>query len=328
MISVSIALATYNGGRHIRRQLESLAAQNHLPAELVITDDCSNDDTIEIVGEFAKTAPFPVNIYRNKERLGFRANFMRAASLCQSELISFCDQDDYWYSQKLAISVRPFNDPEVLLTYHNADVVAEDGTRIGTLSPHVGSVWSPWLPVLGFTEIFRRSLLQLSELWPDSIDKSWGTRPSAHDQWFFFLASAFGKTCYLDEPLVAYVQHEKNAVGWRKHQLADMARNRAQEIFVYAETARDRAVTLKKATPILDCAWKARAVEASDFYERLARLFTLRSTLYSSGNFCDRLRAFRAVFARSNRYSNAWGLGRKALVADALLGVIIGPRRS
>ena len=145
MISVSVALATYNGERHIRRQLESLAAQSHLPAELVVTDDCSNDNTVAIIDEFARTASFPVNIYQNKDRLGFRANFMRAASLCQSELISFCDQDDYWYSQKIATSVKPLNDPEVLLTYHNADIVAEDGTRIGTLASHVGPIWSPWL---------------------------------------------------------------------------------------------------------------------------------------------------------------------------------------
>jgi glycosyltransferase involved in cell wall biosynthesis len=326
MISVSIAMATYNGEKHIRRQLDSLSLQSHLPSELVITDDCSEDSTIAIIDEFAKTASFPVNIYRNESRLGFRANFMRAASLCQSELISFCDQDDYWYPQKIAASVKPFNDPEVLLTYHNADVVTGDGKRIGSLAASVGQAWSPWLPVLGFTEVFRRSLLELSGLWPSSLDKSAGSRPSAHDQWFFFLASVFGKTFYIEEPLVAYVQHKDNAVGWKKRQVTVMVRNRADEVTVYAEAAESRAAILKTATRDLEGAWKARAAEGSGYYHDLSRLFALRSTLYTAANFYDRLRAFRAIFAQS-RYSDAWGLGRNALIVDALLGVMIGPRR-
>ena len=78
--SVSIAMATYNGRKHIQRQLGSLAAQTQLPTELVVTDDCSTDDTIAIVDEFAKGAPFTVKVMRNDARLGYRANFMRAAN--------------------------------------------------------------------------------------------------------------------------------------------------------------------------------------------------------------------------------------------------------
>src|SRR5262245_39518929 len=110
MISVSIAMATCNGEKYIRRQLDSLAAQKQIPAELVIADDKSEDNTISIIDGFAKTAPFPVRVYRNETRLGYRANFMRAAGLCQSELIGFCDQDDNWYPQKIEVSVKPFTD--------------------------------------------------------------------------------------------------------------------------------------------------------------------------------------------------------------------------
>src|ERR1035438_8052377 len=126
MISVSVAMATYNGQQHIRRQLESLAAQSHIPTELVIVDDRSEDDTQAIIDAFAMTASFPVNVHRNETHLGYRENFMQAASLCRSELIAFCDQDDYWYPHKIVASVKPFSDPEVLLAYHNADVVTDE----------------------------------------------------------------------------------------------------------------------------------------------------------------------------------------------------------
>src|SRR5689334_13791199 len=134
MTSVSVAIATYNGESHIRKQLESLAAQTHLPAEVIVSDDISTDKTIQVVEEFARTAPFQIRVSVNADRLGYRANFMRAADLCQSELIAFCDQDDFWYPHKLSTSIKPFEDREVLLTYHNADIVDESGVRISSLT--------------------------------------------------------------------------------------------------------------------------------------------------------------------------------------------------
>ena len=136
MRSVSVAMATYNGARHIQKQLDSLAAQSYLPAELVISDDRSEDDTLAIIQDFAESAPFPVALHVNSDRLGYRRNFMKAASLSRSELIAFCDQDDRWYPHKLAVIVEAFARPEVLLAYHNADVVGQDGTRLGSLSEY------------------------------------------------------------------------------------------------------------------------------------------------------------------------------------------------
>ena len=202
MISVSVAMATYNGQQHIRRQLDSLAAQSQIPAELVITDDRSEDDTVAIIDAFAKTASFPVNVYRNETRLGYRANFMRAASLCRSELIAFCDQDDYWYPHKIAASVKPFSDPEVLLAYHNADVVSDEGKRIGSLAARAAPQpilmpmsSSPWRYALGFTQVFRRSLLRLSDLWPNSLDQHDSSQRAGARSVVFLLGCCFWQDC-------------------------------------------------------------------------------------------------------------------------------------
>src|ERR1700719_1618101 len=166
MSSISVAMATYNGQRFIREQLDSLAAQQHLPSELVIADDASSDKTVAIAEQFAKTAPFTVHIYRHDKRLGYRANFMRAAGLCASELIAFCDQDDIWSPRKLALCIEPFRDPAALLAYHNAKVVTEAGERLGSLDYLASAPMTPalslcpirWKPApLGFTQVFRRS---------------------------------------------------------------------------------------------------------------------------------------------------------------------------
>lgn len=90
---VSIAMATFNGERFIREQLNSLSRQTLLPYELVVCHDGSADCTLDLIAEHAKTAPFPVRLHHNDERLGYRNNFLKAASLCTGELIAFCDQD-------------------------------------------------------------------------------------------------------------------------------------------------------------------------------------------------------------------------------------------
>lgn len=70
---VSVALATYNGERFLREQLDSLAEQTLLPAELVVSDDGSTDRTVAIVREFAGRAPFPVKLLKRGDRLNLPA---------------------------------------------------------------------------------------------------------------------------------------------------------------------------------------------------------------------------------------------------------------
>jgi glycosyltransferase involved in cell wall biosynthesis len=91
---ISIAMASYNGGRFIGRQLQSFANQSLLPSQLVICDDGSSDDTVAIVEEFAARAPFDVQLVINPERLGYNRNFAKAIGLCTGDLIFLSDQDD------------------------------------------------------------------------------------------------------------------------------------------------------------------------------------------------------------------------------------------
>jgi glycosyltransferase involved in cell wall biosynthesis len=102
-------MTTYNGEVYLEEQLRSLAEQAHLPDELVICDDTSTDSTVDIINRFSEGAPFPVRLFINEERLGWRCNFLSAASLCRSEYIAFCDQDDIWLSDKLATAASHLN---------------------------------------------------------------------------------------------------------------------------------------------------------------------------------------------------------------------------
>src|SRR5579875_4103543 len=73
-LRTSVAMCTYNGEAFVREQLESILRQTQLPDEIVISDDCSQDRTLEIVRETLAGCPFSVRILQNPENLGFIKN--------------------------------------------------------------------------------------------------------------------------------------------------------------------------------------------------------------------------------------------------------------
>jgi glycosyltransferase involved in cell wall biosynthesis len=344
-MTVSVALATFNGARHIDEQLSSLALQQRLPDELVVTDDASSDDTVARVEAFAATAPFPVFVHRNNERVGYRANFMRAAGLCRSELIAFCDQDDVWEPQKLAVCAAPFDDPEVLLVYHDALIITADGKPVAPIEqlpapPVVGFLGSrPMDYALGFTQLLRRSLLRPSGFWHRSLDHKEVHRQErmAHDQWFFFLASVLGSISRIDQPLVRYRQHGSNSYGWSApSRLATLGRyfwpslrGRAEEYAALEKGAGCRAAILEQLEQTVTGKWQTRTTLAAEKYRDLENLYRERHRLYGSVGLVDRAAAFRRILTcHGYRAKGDWGLGRKALITDFCLGLPAGHRLS
>src|ERR1700722_5203140 len=110
---ISVTMCTYNGGQYLEEQLESIAMQSRMPAELVVCDDQSTDDTLSIVKRFEANAPFAVNVVRNNQRLASTRNFDQAIGLARGELIALCGQDDRWVATKLerlsdVLSENPF----------------------------------------------------------------------------------------------------------------------------------------------------------------------------------------------------------------------------
>ena len=165
---ISIAMATYNGERYVREQLESLSAQTRLPDELVVTDDGSTDGTLEILRAFARAAPFPVRVYPGERNLGYTRNFLKAARLCTGDWIAFCDQDDVWLPEKLATIERYAASGGTLLIVHSAESVDRTLTPTGVRYPDFrrrgvyGQFQLPtWWIVEGFVMAFRADLMSI-----------------------------------------------------------------------------------------------------------------------------------------------------------------------
>lgn len=96
--SISIAMATYNGSKFLREQLDSIYSQSLLPYEVCVVDDCSTDTTALILQEYQKRYGLKYTI--NKHHLGVNQNFEKALRMTTGNYIMFCDQDDYWLPNK------------------------------------------------------------------------------------------------------------------------------------------------------------------------------------------------------------------------------------
>ena len=136
-MKISIALATFNGSKYLVDQLMSLAYQKLLPYEIIVVDDNSTDETLEIVKSFASNVSFPVRIYKNETRLGYGLNFLKAAGFCSGDAIAFCDQDDEWLPDKLERVAEAMVVHKADFVVHSADVVNETLDFTGSRYPDI-----------------------------------------------------------------------------------------------------------------------------------------------------------------------------------------------
>lgn len=321
---VSVAMATYNGEKYIREQLESIARQTLLPAELVITDDGSTDATLQIAEEFAGAAPFPVRIFRNESRLGYADNFLKAASLCQGDLIAFCDQDDVWMDTKLSTCSNFFSNPDVLLVIHSAKIKANANTgdpfypqfeRTKLLESA-----NPISNLPGFAMVIRSSLLHFAS------PVSRPGRINGHDQWAWFLAASAGCIVTVADALALYRQHGENVFGAPRHISVAANLQRVGGTLNYDELADSE---LECARVLYRAAEKSllyagRLKKTAEKFEVRSRRHRLRTQIYRKDSTpWSRARAFLTILLNAGYLpdSSKSRLGPRAAAKDLLFGV-------
>lgn len=223
-LRISVAMCTYNGGRFLHDQLESIAAQTRLPDELVVRDDRSVDETVEVLRTFARRAPFVVRTEVNEKNVGSTNNFEKTISCCEGEIIALADQDDIWKPSKLAVIEAVFEKyPEAGYVFSDAELLDENRAAAQMLWTAIGFrgklrgdfVNGQQVAVLlrrsvatGATMAFRSRLRRVTV----PFSPHW-----VHDHWIALLASAVGSYGVpVDEPLIQYRQHAGQQLGARK----------------------------------------------------------------------------------------------------------------
>lgn len=228
---ISVALATCNGSKYVLDFLQSLVSQDHPVGELIVSDDYSIDNTIQIVKNFSLVAPFPVRILRNNNKFGVAENFSRAILACSGSYIFLADQDDVWYPEKLRTLSQALDRSGVIAAFSDADVVDDKLLPLGytmwdrvSFTPfeinkfELGMSFNVLLKhrvVTGATFAFNRELLMRAMPIPAGFP---------HDAWFGLMAASDDRLLALSKPLIAYRQHYSNAIGGRRRTFINEAR--------------------------------------------------------------------------------------------------------
>lgn len=329
---ISVAMATYNGARFLREQLASLAEQTLQPAELVACDDGSTDETIAILQDFARKAPFPVRIERNPERLHYGSNFLNAASLCSGKYIAFCDQDDIWHNRKLEACVDALRRHDAVLCTHPFVSVDHNGhplSRGRSKSRErvlTGFEMDPWDVFYGFTCTVDRRLLQLIPWQDRSMDLIDETKLSAHDRWIYFLAASIGRSVVLPDALALYRQHPNNTSGDRKfgwrHKLQ---RVRTTKYKSYLEKRRIIARSNLALLAAVDCSYDDMLpylAEAVARWTCLSEEYEERSAVFRDRNLLSRVARYGRCAARGT-YGKRVGGSRVKTACEDLVAVVL-----
>lgn len=215
---ISIAMATYNGAKYIKEQIDSILNQTIQDFELVICDDCSSDQTYDILQGYAQK-DHRISIYQNSQNLGFKKNFEKALSLCSGDYIALSDQDDIWMENHLELLFQAIQNKP--LACGNSTFINKDGNLIGmTLKYQEALDYIPQNdkdkslsiflfrnPYQGASMMINKRLMNAALPIPDSVNY--------HDTWLASFACFCGGLVYIEKPILKYRRLPNSITGLR-----------------------------------------------------------------------------------------------------------------
>lgn len=134
---VSIITPTYNCGEYIKGTIDSVIAQTYGNWEMIIVDDCSTDNTKEIVSRYSDTR---IKYYCLERNSGAAAARNKALSLAKGQWIAFLDSDDLWLPTKLERQLDFMMRNEISFSYHRYSEISESGEDLGVEVGGLGKV--------------------------------------------------------------------------------------------------------------------------------------------------------------------------------------------
>lgn len=201
---ISVCLATFNGEKYIKAQLDSILSQLSENDEVIVSDDGSIDNTLPILRNYND---YRIKIYNNSKRKGVIGNFENALYQAQGDYLFLCDQDDIWMPDKVE---------KMTLYLEKNDLVVSDCSIINENEAVIcksffdkhGSGSGFWKNLnrntyLGCCIAFRSNLKNIILPFPPNI--------AMHDIWIGLNADLNGSVYFLPEQLLLYRRHGNNA---------------------------------------------------------------------------------------------------------------------
>jgi glycosyltransferase involved in cell wall biosynthesis len=219
---ISVAMCTYNGEKYVRQQIESIINQRRPPNEIIICDDCSTDNTLNIIKDFEGLHGITkIKIVVNNRNIGYLKNFESAISMCSGDIVVLCDQDDLWEPKKLEIIEKYFIDnPHKLVVFSDGFIIDKDSRK------KEKSLWE----IMGLSKrditkfkqndgikvLLKKDVITGATMAFRSQMKSYILpldNHFVHDSWIAMLATLQGKLGIIDEKLISYRVHIDQQIG-------------------------------------------------------------------------------------------------------------------
>lgn len=304
--NIHIVLATYNGARYIRQQLDSVLANGRDDITIEICDDGSTDGTIEIVREYEKKYDF-IRVHENRENLGYAKNFLEGVKRSRSPYIMLCDQDDIWDRDKIGRTLDAMKRLEKkhenggekpLLVFTDArNYDSETGREFGSFhqNSHLDVTKTDTAHLLmenkclGCTVMVNAAVLPYLETVPDEV--------RVHDWWLALICSRFGEISYLAETTLQYRQHRGNMIGGSS----------------FSAYLKNRLINLKKQREALELTF----AQGTAFY----RLFEDRLKGETATGAFSRMRD--AGFWRRRWYAVRYGFWKSGFMRNVALMILL-----
>lgn len=217
---ISIVLTYFNRRKFIIDQLNSLISQTYKNWELIIVDDCSTDDSENIIQNFInKHSDRKIIFIKNEKNLGVAKAFENGLRLASGQYVAVCDSDDVWFADKLEKELRFLKSGNYGMVYSDLVVVDENLKIIkksfikNCLYFFINQRDDTFFEIINDNHIAGPTILFKAELKDKLIPFS---KYSIQDHWIAILISIFSKIGFLNQPTVYYRQHSGSMVGSSK----------------------------------------------------------------------------------------------------------------
>jgi len=131
-MNLSVVVTTYNGEKYIQEQIDSILNQTRVPDEVIVLDDGSTDETLDILIDYENNHPSIFDIKINDRNLGVTKNFEKGIRVSNGDAIFLCDQDDVWHPKKVERQISALLNNNGLLSFHDSLVVDESLSPLNT----------------------------------------------------------------------------------------------------------------------------------------------------------------------------------------------------
>jgi glycosyltransferase involved in cell wall biosynthesis len=224
-MNISVVMSTYNGEEYLYELLESLYKQTKSIYEVVIIDDCSTDNTVNIINNFIDEKKITnFHIYINDCNCGWKINFIEGFEKATGDIIFPCDQDDIWYSDKIErMEEIMSNNDEIMVLASNYTPFYSKGSikissKITNQFKNDGNVYKyrfneKFLLIdrPGCVYCFRKDFYT-------KIKSDWISKYS-HDTFLWVYSNIYDGLYIFDYATIKYRRHNSNASSFKENLL-------------------------------------------------------------------------------------------------------------